>query len=436
MHASALHVSSLITLPAAERAAILDQLTTEEAEAILYDWRFWARPNQLEPPGEWSTWLLLAGRGFGKSRTGAEYIRDQVEQGKMRRIALVARTAADVRDVVVEGEAGILAVCPPWNRPEYFPSKRRLVWPNGAIATTFSGDEPDQLRGPAHDGAWADECAAWRYSETWDMLMFGLRLGANPRCVATTTPRPTPLIKSLIADPTTFVTRGSTYDNRANLAPKFFQQIIGKYEGTRLGRQELNAEILDDVPGALWTRALLEQGRVRNHPLLVRIVVSVDPQASTSEGSSETGIIVVGLGTDGHGYVLDDLSVSGTPSTWAGQAITGYYKFEADRIVGEANNGGDMVENTVRAVDANVSFKDVHASRGKRTRAEPVAALYEQGRIHHVGMFAELEDQLCSWVPSDADSPDRMDALVWGVTELMLGEVEERTTMRQGRVKR
>lgn len=423
MRASDLHVSSLITLPEAERAAILATLTPKEAEALLYDWRFWARGNQLEPPGNWSVWLLLAGRGFGKTRTGAEYIRDQVERGAVRRIALVARTAADARDVLVEGEAGLLAVCPPWNRPAYYPSKRRLVWPNGAIATTYSGDKPDQLRGPAHDVAWADELASWRYAEAWDNLMFGLRLGPKPRCVATTTPRPIPLIKGLMSDPAVHVTRGSTYDNRANLAPAFFQQIIRKYEGTRQGRQELNAEILDDVPGALWTRALLERGRVRSTPPLRRVVVGVDPQAGTAVGASETGIVVAGVGADGHGYVLDDLSVSASPSGWAEQAITGYHKYAADRLIGEANNGGDMVEATIRAVEATISFKKVYASRGKQTRAEPVAALYEQGRIHHVGMFAELEDQMCSWVPGDANSPDRMDALVWAVTDLMLGTV-------------
>jgi phage terminase large subunit-like protein len=429
--ANDLHVSSIATLPPAERNSILSTLTEAEAEALIYDWSFWARDKQLAPAGEWETWLIMAGRGFGKTRTGAEWIRDQIEQQGKRRLALVARTAADVRDVMVEGESGILAISPPWNRPHYEPSKRRLIWPNGAIATTYSGDKPDQLRGPQHDGAWCDELAAWRYPESFDQLQFGLRLGDNPQVVVTTTPRPIQVIRDLIKDTATVITSGSTYENVANLAPRALDRLRRKYENTRLGEQELYAKLLDDNPFALWKRATIDQLRVTQHPALTRIVVAIDPQAKKSsekrdmDETSETGIVVAGISADGHGYILDDLTIDGTPDQWGRAAVTGYHKFEADRIVAEVNQGGDMVEFTVKTIEPGVPFKQLHASRGKHTRAEPVAALYEQSKVHHVGMFAELEDQMCQWVPGD-DSPDRMDALVWALTELMLagpGEV-------------
>lgn len=363
----------------------------------------------------------MAGRGFGKTRTGAEYTRRQIESGRCGRFALVARTVADVRDVMVEGESGILAVCPPWNKPHYEPSKRRLVWPNGAIATTYSADKPDMLRGPQHDGAWVDELAAWRYPEAWDMLMLGLRLGIDPRCVVTTTPRPTKIIRELVAAVTTVVTGGSTYNNIANLAPAFIEQIIRKYEGTRIGQQELWAKLLEDNPGALWSRDLLEQHRVVKFPELVRVVVALDPAATSGEEADEAGVIVAGRGIDDHMYVLEDLSLRASPLGWGRAAVTAYYKNKADRILAEVNNGGEMVELTIRTVDPDVAYKSIHASRGKQTRAEPIAALYEQGRCHHVGMFAELEDEMCQWVPGE-DSPNRMDALVWAGTELMLGD--------------
>ena len=388
---------------------------------MLYDWPFWARPNQLPPQGDWRVWLLLAGRGFGKSRTGAEWVREQVESGRSRRIALVAPTAADVRDVMIEGESGLLAICPPWNMPVYESSKRRLTWPNGAIATTYSAEEPDRLRGPQHDAAWCDEVAAWRYPETWDMLMFGLRLGVDPRCVVTTTPKPIPIVRNLLKSPTTAITRGSTYENRANLAEAFFEQIVAQYEGTRLGRQELYAEVLDDVEGALWTRALIDQHRVKVAPELKRIVVAIDPAITASDDSDETGIVVAGLGVDNHGYALDDLSLRASPDGWARRAVAAYHARKADRIVAEVNQGGDMVEYTIRTVDPRASIKKVHAARGKQTRAEPIVALYEQGRIHHVGVLPQLEEQMCNWVPG-MDSPDRMDAAVWAFTELMLGQ--------------
>lgn len=323
---------------------------------------------------------------------------------------------------MVEGESGILAISPPWARPLYEPSKRRVTWPNGSMVTVYTADEPDRLRGPQHHWAWCDELAAWRYPDAWDMLMFGLRLGSDPRVVVTTTPKPIKLVRDLISSPTTAVTTGSTYENLANLAPAFRDAIISRYEGTRLGRQELLAELLDDVPGALWTRSIIESCRVRETPELVRIVVAIDPAVTSGEDADETGIIVAGLGVDGHGYVLADRSVHlASPETWARRAVVAYREFTADRIVAEVNNGGEMVELTLRTVDRSVSYRAVHASRGKRVRAEPVAALYEQGRIHHVGAHPTLEDQMCQFVPEGSDiSPDRVDALVWAMTDLML----------------
>jgi phage terminase large subunit-like protein len=407
------------------------------ADALENSWPRVARPNQLPPSGDgWQVWLLLAGRGFGKTRTLAEWVCHQAASGQARRIALVAATAADARDVLVEGESGILAVAPPWFRPIYEASKRRLTWPNGAIATSFSAEEPERLRGPQHDAAVCDELGSWARPETWDMLQFGLRLGRNPRCLVATTPRPTKLIRDLLAREgrDVVVTRGSTYENRANLAPGFFAQVIRKYEGTRLGRQELNAEILDDVPGALWSRERLEEARWPLHrsvPELTRIVVAIDPAASSGEEADETGIIVAGKDANGRGYVLADESGRYAPTDWAKRAIRLYRTHKADRIVAEANNGGDMVEATLRMVDPNVSYSAVQATRGKVVRAEPVAALYEQGRVHHVGAFPTLEDQMCGFT-SDFDrktagfSLDHVDALVWAFTELL---VETSSTM-------
>ena len=399
------------------------RIRADEDAEWLYDWAtMYARPNQLEPAGLWNTWLLLAGRGFGKTRTAAEWIRSRVERGKARRIALLGRTSSEVRDVMIEGESGLLAVCPPWNKPVYEPSKRRLTWPDGSIATTFTADEPDQLRGPQFDTAWADELASFKHLEAWDNLRFGLRLGKRPRVIVSTTPRPTQIIRDLVADPSTHVTRGSTYDNKGNLAEDFLKRIVAKYEGTRLGQQELHAEILDDTIGALWKQALIDEHRVKHAPYMRRVVVAVDPSTTSNEDSDECGIVVAGVGEDGHGYVIDDVSEVLSPDGWAKKAVKAYHKHGADRIVAEVNNGGDLVEVTIRAVDRNVSYKKVHASRGKAVRAEPVSALYEQGRVHHVGMHAKLESQMCTWVPGiSAKSPDRMDALVWAVTELMLG---------------
>jgi phage terminase large subunit-like protein len=408
--------SQLALMSEADREAFLAQCTPQQLASLEYDWpQFWARPNQLPPPGAWRCWLILSGRGWGKTRVGSEEVIAWSRTPNLR-IALVAETAADVRDVVVEGESGILACSPPWWRPTYQPTKRRLTWTNGTIATTFAGSDPEQLRGPQHHYAWVDELCKYQYpQETWDNLELGLRLGSHPQVVATTTPRPIPLLRQLLSDPGTVVTRGSTHENTVNLAPSFRERIIQRYEGTRLGRQELYAELLEDTPGALWTRALLEEARVRQVPALRRIVIGLDP-------GSDAGIVVAGLGDDGHGYVLEDLSMSGSPATWAGQAIAGYYKYKANVIVAEANHGGDMVIATLATQDAKVATKKVWASQGKYARAEPVSALYEKGLVHHVGMFGELEDQLCNWVPGEGlPSPDRLDALTWALSDLLLG---------------
>lgn len=413
----------------AERDAALAAMSEMEARELLRDWRFWARPAQLPPAGSWRVWLLLAGRGFGKTRTGAEWVRQMVEDGRAWRIALVAPTAAAARDVMIEGESGLLAVTRERYQATYEPSKRRLTWPSGAIATAFSAEEPDRLRGPQHDAAWCDELAAWRHAQTWDMLMLGLRLGADPRCVVTTTPKPIALVKELLRDKNVAVTRGATFENSDNLAPAFVDQIVRRYVGTRLGRQELEAELLEDVPGALWTRETIERARVAAAPELRRIVVAIDPATSAGEDADETGIVVAALASDSHGYVLDDLSGRMAPHQWARRAVAAYHARRADRVVAEVNNGGDLVEATLRMVDAAVAYRAVRASRGKAVRAEPVAALYEQGRIHHVGALPTLEDQLCALTP-DFDrqaagfSPDRADALVWALTDLMVAPGE------------
>ena len=423
-------------MPEQERAGFLAGLTKQEAEELLYCWEFWARPEQLPPPGDWLGWLILAGRGFGKTRSGAEWVISRAQSGLYRSIALIGETVADVRDVMCEsGESSIMRISPPEFLPNYEPSKRRLTWPNGAEAHTFSGDEPDQLRGPQTDTVWADEPAKWKYAEdTWANMELGLRAGPKPQWCATTTPRPIALIRRLISSPDVVATGGPTYDNLVNLSPAY-RRVIARFEGTRLGQQELHAKVLTDMPGALWTRDLIERNRVREHPDLVRIVVGVDPEASDTEQSAETGIVTGGLGVDGHAYVLDDSTVRGTPHTWGSAVVTAYHKFAADRVAVEVNNGGDMCEYVVKTVDPNVAVKKLHASRGKQTRAEPVAALYEQSKVHHVGLFEDLEDQQCNWLPTDDVSPDRMDALVWLVTELMLEDVQAIGYARAGRAR-
>jgi predicted phage terminase large subunit-like protein len=427
-HANVSSPRWIASLPKPVRDRAIQALRARDAAILDADvhWYFrQARDSQIPPLGDWRVWLLLAGRGFGKTRSGAEFVRWQVETGLARRVALIAPTAVDVRNVMVEGESGILAVCRSENQPCYEPSLHRLTWSNGAVATTFSADEPNRLRGPQHDFAWCDELAAWRYPAAWDMLMFGLRLGDDPRVVVTTTPRPIKLIRELLADPKVVTTRGRTIDNQANLAPAFLDQIVSRYQGTRLGRQELDAELLEDVPGALWQRGIIEAARTAALPHLTRIVVAIDPAAASGEHADETGIIVAGRDNGGHGYVLADASGHYAPAEWARVAITAYTAHRADRIVAEVNNGGEMVEATLRMIDPAVPFRAVRASRGKLARAEPVAALYEQGRLHHLGAFPRLEDQMCAFAP-DFDraaagySPDRVDALVWAVTELLV----------------
>ncbi len=405
-----------------QKVAEVARMSDEDAVQLLYTWAAWARDSQLAPPGNWTTWLILAGRGYGKTRVGAEQTNAWAAEDRHARIALVGRTVADVRDVMVEGESGILACSPPWFLPHYEPTKRQLTWPNGAIAKTYSADQPDQLRGPQHTKAWGDERAAWQHDDAYDQLMFGLRLGALPQCVLTTTPRPTKAVKAIIADPDTVTTYGTTYENRANLAKSFLKQVVKRYEGTRLGRQELLGELIEDTDGALWKRIpMIEELRVLKAPELKRIVVAVDPATTATEESAETGIVVAGIGLDGHGYVLQDRSLRASPNEWAAEAIAGYYLFEADRIVAEVNNGGDLVETIIRNIDKAIAYKAVHASRGKQTRAEPVSSFYERKLVHHVGTMADLEDQLCNWVPGEK-SPDRLDALVWALTELMVKE--------------
>tara|TARA_R100001463_G_scaffold675_4_gene3096 strand:+ start:16464 stop:17798 length:1335 start_codon:yes stop_codon:yes gene_type:complete len=422
----------LAKLPLKDRMAIINGLSQVQKQKLLYHWPTWARPSQLSPEWNWRVWLLLAGRGFGKTRCGAEFIRQEVDGNRAGHIALIAPTAADARDTMIEGESGLLGVFPSDQRPTYEPSKRRITFHTGAVATTYSADEPDRLRGPNHDLAWCDELAAWRYPEAWDMLNFGLRIGENPRAVVTTTPRPTSLIKSLITRSDVHTTRGSTFDNAANLASAFLDEVTARYEGTRLGRQELHAEILDDVDGALWNRDMLDANRVTELPFLKRIVIAIDPAISSNTDSAETGIVAVGVDERNHGYVLEDRSTRGTPNEWARQAIALYHTLKADKIIAESNQGGDMVKHTLATVDDNVPIRLVHASRGKRTRAEPVAALYEQGKVHHVGAFNQLEDQLCSWVPGESASPDRLDALVWGATELLVGNQAPPTVIPSG----
>lgn len=371
----------------------------------------------------------MAGRGFGKTRMGSEWIRKLAHENPGCRIALVAETAADARDVMIKGDSGLLACDPTLDEDCWSPTNRCLTWPNGSRAFTYNGTTPDQLRGPQHHFAWVDELAKFEYmQEAWDQLQFGLRLGAHPQCLVTTTPRPLPLIKKLTADPDTVVTRGATLDNQANLAKNTIKQLYERYGGTRLGRQELEGEVLEDIPGALWRREDIDVTRLNQAPDdLERVIVAVDPAASSEERSDENGIVVVGLARDkdgyARGYVLEDASLRGTPEEWARRAVQMYRKWEADRIVAEKNNGGEMVETVIRTADRSVPVKLVHASRGKVVRAEPISALYEQHRVHHVGRFDDLEDQMCMFSidnvrNSSTGSPDRVDALVWGLTEL------------------
>lgn len=434
-----------------DRSNLLAAFTDEQIADLHYDWKFWARPDQLMPEREkWFSWLLMSGRGAGKTRTGAETIREWVgpRNAPPIRIALVAESAPDARDVMIEGESGLLAISPPNNRPLYQPSKRRLVWPNGSMATTFSGDKPDQLRGPQFHKAWVDELAKFQYpQDVWDNLELGLRLGANPQVLVTTTPRPIPIIRELMADPMCVVTQVSTYENLANLAPQFIRRILSKYEGTRLGLQEIHGKLLLDVEGALWNTDLIEESRTTpaNVGPLARVVVGIDPAESAEEDSNETGIIVAGKApsirsADGRliperAYMLRDASGTYSPNGWARMAIAMYYEFGATCIVVERNKGGDMIKSTIHTINANVRVETVWASRSKGARAEPVAALMEQGRVKHVGHFAALEDQMILMTPNEylgGGSPDRLDAYVYAISKLMLAEGQEYDTEDYG----
>lgn len=349
---------------------------------------------------------------------------------------MIAPTAADVRDTMLEGPSGLMSCYPGHEKPVYLPTRRLVMFPSGAVGITRSADEPERLRGPQFTKFWWDEPCACRYAqEAWDQVSFGFRLKtSNLQGILTTTPRPIPMFKAIVKNPRTVITRGSSYDNRANLSQAYYDDVIAPYVGTRLGRQEIDAEILDDNPGALWTRTLIDAYKIRfvdiRWDLIVRIVVAIDPAVTSNEKSDETGILVCGLTLSGHVIVLEDLSCKESPIGWARIAIAAFKKYRADRIVGEVNNGGDLVAANIHSVDANVPFRAVRASRGKRVRAEPVSSLYEQGRVHHVGSFPLLEDQMCEYVPSSAeDSPDRMDALVWGIYELLLDQEEQHQTV-------
>lgn len=437
-----------------ELAELVGGLDDKTAQALLYDWRgAWARDAQLIPAGDdWFAWLVLAGRGWGKTKTSAEAVRAMVEDGTSRRVAFIGATAADARDVMIEGESGLLACSPPWFYPRFEPSKRRITWPNGAIGTLYSAEEGDRLRGPQHDLAWGDEPASWVGPEgfegkpTWDNLVLGLRLGLRPRVIISGTPRPVWLVRELLKMPRVITTRGNTYENTHNLAPTFKDQILRMYEGTSIGRQELYAEMLDAIEGALFSRLLIDAFRVATAPQLDRVVISVDPAPTSKEGSDYTGIVAMGRGPapegwkpprpgaskDGspHGYILQDHSVKGSPDRWAREVVKAFHLHKADRVIAEINMGGEMVESTIKSIDPDIPFKAVRAMRGKAKRAEPLSALYEQGKIHHVGDgkgplgqglgFELLESQMGRFTGVNGVRDDRVDALIWGGHELLI----------------
>lgn len=419
-----------------EKAKWWDEQKPEDLWQIEYQWDFWARDDQRPPTDDWRTWFVMAGRGFGKTRMAAEWVRAQAEADGSLRIALVAATMHEARSIMIEGESGLLAIAPDELRPTWEPSLKRLVWPTGAIAQVFAASEPEGLRGPEHHIAWADEVAKWDYGiATWDNLNMTMRLGDAPRIVATTTPRAVPLVRRLLKEKGVAITRGAMDANKANLPTSYREAMAEVYGKARLGRQELLGEFLEDAEDALWTRDLIERCRERVAPEMRRIVIGVDPPASA--GGDACGIVAVGKGADGKAYVLADHSVRGrSPEGWARAVAAAALAWGADRVVAEANNGGDMVISTLRAADVAMPVKKVSASRGKAARAEPVAALYEAGRAFHVGAFPELEDELCGLISGGGyegpgRSPDRADALVWAMTELMLGKRGVEPRVRQ-----
>lgn len=414
----------------------LAALNASELAALEADWQVWAHDSQLPPQqaadgGDWRVWLVLGGRGAGKTRAGAEWVKGMAlgeapfATEPVERIALVGETMADVRSVMVEGVSGLLAIHRPEDRPVFEPSKNRLTWRNGAVAQMFSAEGAEGLRGPQFGAAWCDEIAKWaNATHAWDMLQFALRLGQRPQVVVTTTPKPVPIVKGLIEDERTVVSRASTTDNADNLAPTFIDEMRRRYAGTALGRQELGGELIEDVSGSLWRRDWIDDARVKVVPDLRAIVVAVDPPVTATVRSDACGIVVAGVDGNGACVVLADRSVQGRePATWARAAIAAYHDFDADRVVAEVNQGGDLVRTVLQQIDASVPVRSVRATRGKWLRAEPVAALYAEGRIRHAGVFEELEDEMCvfgSDGKANGHSPDRLDALVWAVTDLMM----------------
>ena len=428
----------LRSLPKKKVQAALGQLTKDQLEDLQHDWKFWGRDAQFEPAGDWNVWLINAGRGFGKTRAGVEWVRSQVKAGH-KRIAAVASTNSDIERVMVKGESGFLNICYKGDKdnngkliglPEWSPTKRTLTWANGAKVEFYSAEEPERLRGPQFSAAWCDELAAWNKDmATWDMLQFCLRLGKHPRVCVTTTPKPTKLIRKILKDPKTHITTGSTFDNSANLAGTYLKAVKDQYEGTRLGRQELYAEVLEEAEGALWTTDMLESAEIKHKdlPPLNRIVVAIDPAVTANAESDMTGIIVAGVDINGVAYVLGDYTDKLSPQGWAAKAIKLYHEHQADRIVAEVNQGGDMVKHTLHGEDETVPVKMVRASRGKFARAEPISALYERGLVKHVSdpvdgaNLNELEQQMRVWEPlGSIGSPDRLDACVWALTDLCL----------------
>ncbi len=419
-----------------EVAEFLGSLDENALLALPWVFEFWALPHQVPPRGAWKTWVIMGGRGAGKTRAGSEWVRAQVEgarpedPGVARRVALVGETVAQVREVMIFGDSGILACSPPDRRPEWQATRQQLLWPNGAVAQVFSAHAPEAMRGPQFDAAWADELGKWKKgAEAWDQLQFALRLGKNPRQVVTTTPRNIGVLKAILKNPSTVTTHAPTEANRAYLAESFLAEVQVRYGGTRLGRQELEGVLVEDEEGALWTQALLERARVSVMPTFSRIVVAVDPPVTSTKQSDECGIVVVGADTRGdpkdwRAVVLEDATVKGaSPEGWARAALAAMERHGADRMVAEVNQGGDLVERVVRMIDPQVPFRAVHATRSKMLRAEPVAALYEQGRVGHVRGLGALEDQMCQMAVTGwrgRGSPDRLDALVWALTELMV----------------
>lgn len=434
--------------PAAVQEQFLNELGEGGLCALPFLFEFWALPHQLPPDGDWRSWVILGGRGAGKTRAGAEWVRAQVEgampldPGRARRVALVGETFDQVRDVMIQGDSGILACSPPDRRPAWKAGERKLIWPNGAEAQAFSAHDPEGLRGPQFDAAWVDELAKWKKAgETWDMLQFALRLGDDPRVCVTTTPRNVAVLKDLLASPSTVATHAPTEANRANLAASFLTEVRARYAGTRLGRQELDGVLLSDAEGSLWTSEMLEAAQIAEAPTLDRVVVAVDPSVSAGDSADACGIVVVGAQTQGppqdwRGYVLADCTVKGVgPTGWAHAAIAALDSYDADRLVAEVNQGGQLVEEVLRQVDPLVPYKAVRASRGKMVRAEPVSALYEQGRVRHLPGLGALEDQMTQMTRQGflgRGSPDRVDALVWALTELI---VEPSMKLRQPRLR-